>query len=363
MSTALPPDIELALRAIAPPDRDAMAASRARLDGLTKPTGSLGRLEDLAVDLAGITGDPAWEARPRTVAVFAADHGVVAQGVSAYPAAVTGQMVANFLGGGAAINALAGMAQAELVVVDVGVASAFDVPAQSGVRFVSRPIAQGTADMTLGPAMTRNQALAAIRAGLEIAANEIGQGTRLLAVGEMGIGNTTAASAITAVMTGRSAAEVTGTGAGLDELGRARKVAAIERALAVNHPDAGDPIGVLACVGGFEIGALVGAIVGAAAARRPVLLDGFITGAAALLAAALSREAGFSTPPVIASHRSAEPGHAAALDHLGLRPLLDLGLRLGEGSGAALALGLVDAARAVRDEMATFESAQVSGPR
>jgi nicotinate-nucleotide--dimethylbenzimidazole phosphoribosyltransferase len=351
-----------AIDAIVPLDEGPMSAAAARLDALTKPPGSLGRLERLAIQLAGITGVAAPASRPRTIVVMAADHGVAARGVSAYPQAVTAQMVANFLAGGAAINVLARLAGADVLVVDVGVASPIvsrPSGAQGGGRFLAAPIRRGTDDISVGPAMSRPEAYGAIEVGLRVAADEVVAGTRLIGLGEMGIANTTSASAIVAAMTGRPARDVTGRGTGVDAKAYARKIAAIERALAVNRPDPRDPLGVLAAIGGFEIGALVGLMLGAAAARIPVILDGFITGAAATLAAALCP----ALPPrLLAGHRSVEPGHAVVLERLDLAPLLDLELRLGEGTGAALAMLLVDAAGRVRDEMATFASAGVVGP-
>jgi nicotinate-nucleotide--dimethylbenzimidazole phosphoribosyltransferase len=357
-----------ALARIAPLDVAAMAAAAAHLDWLTKPPGSLGRLETLLIELAGITSRVDAPVGQRTVVVAAADHGVVRQGVSAYPSDVTAQMVANFLAGGAAINALAGATGADVVVVDAGVASQVpDVPDDLAVagdrhgarRLVRARIRDGTADMTEGPAMSRADALRAIGVGLDLVA-ELGQtGLDLVGVGEMGIGNTTAASALTAVLSGSPAGAVTGRGTGIDDATHRRKIVAIERAIYVNRPDPTDPLGVLAAVGGLEIAVLVGIMVGAAAARIPVVLDGFITGAAALVAAALD---GNVAPRLIASHRSVEPGHAVILERLGRDPLLDLDLRLGEGTGAALAIGLIVAAVRVRDEMATFESAAISGP-
>jgi nicotinate-nucleotide--dimethylbenzimidazole phosphoribosyltransferase len=355
------PGLQAALATIDEIDQAAAAAARNRLDQLTKPLGSLGRLEALAVQLAGITGDSAWRPGKRTIVVFAADHGVAARAVSAYPQAVTAQMVANFLAGGAAINVLARQAGANVFVVDVGVASAVLVPPRlpDGVRFLSRPIRAGTSDMTTSPAMTRAETEAAIGLGLEIAANEAAAGTSVLGTGEMGIANTTSASAITAAMTGRPPAEVTGRGTGIDDAGHARKIAAIERALRIHRSVPDDALGVLAAVGGFEIAALTGLILGAAAAHIPVLLDGFIAGAAALVAEGLAPAIG---PRLIASHLSTEAGHRVVLEHLGLRPLLDLELRLGEGTGTALAMRLMDAACDLRDGMATFASARVSGP-
>ena len=353
--------LDHALTRIGPRDATAMAAAAAGLDRLTKPPGSLGRLEELVIQLAGITGRTDASVAHKAIVVAAADHGVTAQGVSAYPSEVTAQMVANFVSGGAAINVLAGAVGASVTVVDVGVAGAIPsvVPGEAGGRLVSARVRAGTADMTRGPAMSVDEALRAIAIGLALAERGEVADADIIGLGEMGIGNTTAASAISAVMTGATPDAVTGRGTGVDDAGRTRKVAAVERAIETNHPDAADPIGVLAAVGGLEIALLVGVIAGAAATCRPVVLDGFITGAAALIAVALAPAIG---PRLIASHRSAEPGHAVILQQLGLRPLLELDLRLGEGSGAALALGLVDAAVRIRDGMATFESASVDGP-
>lgn len=349
-----------ALRDLGPLDADAMAAATAHLDSLTKPPGSLGRLEALAVQLAGVTGEPKPAFRRRAIVVAAADHGVVAQGVSAYPSDVTPQMVANFLRGGAAINALARAVDAAVVVVDAGVAGPIPpVERRSDVRLLSAPIRPATSDMSLGPAMTRAEALRAISCGIAIAGDLGRDGVDLLGIGEMGIGNTTAASAITAAMTGLAPERVTGRGTGIDDATHRHKIEVVTRALERNHPRPADPVGVLATVGGFEVGVLIGLILGAATERIPVILDGFITGAAALIAAGLAP--GIETR-LIAAHRSVEPGHAVVLERLGLRPLLELDLRLGEASGAALAMSLVDAAIAVRDGMATFDAAGVSGP-
>jgi nicotinate-nucleotide--dimethylbenzimidazole phosphoribosyltransferase len=353
-----------ALARVGPLDGEAMHAATAHLDRLTKPPGSLGRLETLLVELAGITGRVDAPVARRTIVVAAADHAVTRRGVSAYPSDVTAQMVANFVAGRAAINALAGATGANVVVVDAGVAS--DVPDSPGAvrdagttRLVRARIRDGTADMTEGPAMSRAEALRAIAIGLELVDDLRRTGLDLVGVGEMGIGNTTAASAITAVLTGRPVEAVTGRGTGIDDATYQRKVAAITHAIERNAPDARDPVGVLGVVGGLEIAVLVGVIVGGAAAGVPVVLDGFITGSAALVATTLA--AGVA-PRLLAGHRSVEPGHATILEQLGLRPLLDLDLRLGEGTGAALAMGLIAAAVRVRDEMATFESAAVSGP-
>ncbi|HEV8402460.1 MAG TPA: nicotinate-nucleotide--dimethylbenzimidazole phosphoribosyltransferase [Candidatus Limnocylindrales bacterium] len=352
------------LATIRPLDADAMAACAAHLDRLTKPPGSLGRLEILAIQLAGISGRPDAAVAARAIVVAAADHGVARRGVSAYPAEVTAQMVANFVAGGAAINVLAASVGARVVVVDAGVAGPIpDVPPdpQRGGRLISDRVRPGTADMTEGPAMTRDEAIRAIATGRRVVAElrSDATGLDLLGIGEMGIGNTTAASALAAVFTGAPVDAVTGRGTGVDDAGRARKVSAIETALARNAPDPADPIGVLAAVGGLEIAVLVGVVVEAALAGIPIVLDGFISTTAALVAVTLEPRLG---PRLIAGHRSTEPGHRIVLDHLGLTPILELDLRLGEASGAALAMGVIVAAAAIRDEMATFDSAGVDGP-
>jgi nicotinate-nucleotide--dimethylbenzimidazole phosphoribosyltransferase len=356
-------ELEAAVGRIGSLNAAAMTAAAIHLDQLTKPPGSLGRLESLAIQLAGITGDWAPRFERRAIVVMAADHGVARRGVSAYPREVTAQMVANFVAGGAAINVLGRAVHAEVVVVDVGVAGPIPPPGPGGSgaggRLLARRLRPGTDDLSVGPAMSRGEAEAAMRVGLAVAAQLALDGIDLLAVGEMGIGNTTAASAIVASMTGRPPAEVTGRGTGIDVDVWTRKVAIIEHALELHRPDPSDPVGVLATVGGLEIAALVGLMIGAASHAIPVILDGFITGAAALVAAALCP--GLSAR-LLAGHRSVEPGHRAALDQLGLVPLLDLDLRLGEGSGAALAIPIIDAACRLRDEMATFSSASISGP-
>jgi len=284
---------------------------------------------------------------------MAADHGVAEEGVSAYPQEVTAQMVLNFAAGGAAINVLARQAGARVVVVDVGVAA--DIPAQAGVLL--RKVAAGTANMALGPAMTRAQAEAAVQVGLDVVAAEIDRGLDLVATGDMGIGNTRPSAAIVAAITRLPGGTVTGRGTGIDEAGLARKVAVIERALAVNQPYAHDALDVLSKVGGLEIGGLAGVMIGAASRRVPVLVDGFISGAAALIAVGLCPGV---QPYLIAAHQSVEIGHRVMLDHLGLTPLLDLDLRLGEGTGAALGFHLVEAAVRILNEMATFGEAGVS---
>jgi nicotinate-nucleotide--dimethylbenzimidazole phosphoribosyltransferase len=348
--------------AIGPLDEAAMQTARERLDRLTKPPGSLGRLEALAVQLAGIRGRLVTAVERPAIVVFAGDHGVTRQGVSPYPSDVTRQMVANFVAGGAAINALARSAGAELVVVDVGVAGEpIPAPAISDGRFsfVTDRVADGTRNFAVEPAMTMAETLAAIQVGSRCVESLATGGCDLLGVGEMGIGNTTSSSAIVAALTGRPAADVTGRGTGLDDAGVRHKAAVIDAALARHAPDPDRPLDVLAAVGGLEIAALVGAILAAAGDGIPVVLDGFITAAAALVAARLAP----SLPArLIASHRSAEPGHRIVLDTLGLEPILDLGLRLGEGTGAALAMPLIASAARILGEMATFEDAGVSGP-
>jgi len=345
--------MSLTLPAIPAVDKAAADAARARQDTLTKPGGSLGRLEDLSVQLAAITGQSRPTVARKAVIVMAGDHGVTAEGVSAYPAEVTPQMVLNFLHGGAAINVLARQAQARVVVVDIGVAA--DMAPMPGL--VQRKVAHGTKNMVQGPAMTRAEAEAAIGVGLDVVQAEIARGLDLVATGDMGIGNTTPSAAMAAVMTGRPVAQVTGRGTGVDDAGLARKVAMIERALAVNRPDPKDALDVVCKVGGFEIAGLAGVILGAAAHRVPVVIDGFISGAAALLAAGLQPAV---KPYLIAAHQSVEIGHRAMLELLGLRPLFDLGLRLGEGTGAALAFHIIEASARVLNEMATFGDANVS---
>ena len=340
------------LHSIAPPSRDGESAARRHLDSLTKPPGSLGRLEEIALRLAVLRGRAPEVARP-VIFTFAADHGVVAEGVSAYPQVVTAQMVENFTRGGAAVNVLARQAGARVVVADFGVAT----PLGRSPQLVECPIGPGTANIAAGPAMTREQAIRAIETGARLADEAMDAGADLLATGEMGIGNTTAASAITAAITGVPAEQVTGRGTGVDEATLTRKVAAVRRALEVNRPDPRDGLDVLAKVGGFEIGGLTGVILAGAARRVPVALDGFIAGSAALLAVTLAPD---SRHALFASHRSAEPGHAHALEHMGLEPYLDLGLRLGEGTGAALFIHLARAAALVWSEMATFKAAGVS---
>ncbi len=341
------------IAAIQPPDAIVTAAALARQDQLTKPRGSLGRLELLGVQLAGIQRRVTPVIRDPLVVVAAGDHGIAAEGVSAFPQEVTGQMILNFVAGGAAINVLARSAGARLMVLDAG--SRAEIDEQPGLRV--RRIRPGTGNFAREPAMTRAEALAAIAFGLEVASEEAANGTDLIAVGEMGIANTTAASAVVAAFTGRPVVEVTGRGTGVDDAAWRHKCEVIAAALELHAVDLDDPLSVLMAVGGLEIAALAGVIVGAASAGVPVLLDGFITGAAALTAYHLAPAV---RPYMIAAHRSVEPGHRIVLETLGLEPLFDLGLRLGEGSGAALAIPMVRSAAAILTEMATFESASVS---
>ncbi len=346
--------LDTMLDTLRPLDLAAAASARQHQARLTKPRGSLGELEEVSVRLAGLAGlDPPPMPEPAAVAVFAADHGVHAQGVTPWPQEVTGQMVANFLAGGAVVNALAAQAGAEVVVVDVGVATTLDAAA----GLLPRKVRPGTADMTTGPAMTREQAVCAVEVGIEVARDLVSAGNRCLLTGDMGIANTTASAALTAAMLRLDPAQVTGRGTGIDDAMLTRKVDVVRRALDLHRPDPADPIGVLAAVGGLEHAALVGFVLGASALRVPVVLDGVIAGSAALVAAALHPDA---LVACVAGHRSAEPGHAHALAALGLRPLIDLDLRLGEGSGALLALPLVQSAVRVLRDVATFDSAGVA---
>ena len=338
---------------IKPLDPDWIARAQERLDSLTKPVGSLGRLEELAAQYVAIREELFPPLDIKRVVVFAGDHGVVAEKVSAYPQEVTFQMVHNFLRGGAGINVLALQAGARVEVVDIGVNHDFD----PGLNLVYRKVAYGTRNMAQEPAMTREEVLRAIWVGVERAQEAVEDGVDVLAAGDMGIGNTTPAAALTAVFTGRPVGAATGRGTGIDSDTYSHKVAVINRALSLNKPTADDPVGALAGVGGLEIAGIAGLILGAAAARRPLLLDGFIATAGALVAAQL-------VPAVkdylIAAHRSVEPGHQVMLDHLGLKPLFNLKMRLGEGTGAVLGMGLLEAGWRIYREMATFAEAGVA---
>lgn len=344
-----PAELELFVRE---PDAAAGKAARERQDLLTKPPGSLGRLEAMSIRLCEITGKCPPRLGEKVVIVCAADHGVTEEGVSPYPSAVTAQMLLNFAAGGAAINTLARAAGARVVLLDVGTLSPVGNPA-----IIDRRIRAGTANMARGPAMSRSEAVTCIQAGLETAVSEIESGAGMLAAGEMGIGNTTAASAVTAALTGLPPARLVGRGTGLDDHGVARKVEVVERALEVNRPDRSDPLDVLARVGGLEIGAMAGVMLACAGSGVPVVIDGFISTAAALLAERLCPGA---QNVMFASHLSVEPGQEPALEALGLEPFLDLEMRLGEGTGAALAMTVLESAARVLVEMATFEEAGVS---
>jgi nicotinate-nucleotide--dimethylbenzimidazole phosphoribosyltransferase len=379
--------------AIGPADPEAMAAARALQGRLTKPAGSLGVLEELSVRLAGLAGAcPPPMPEPAALAVFAGDHGVHAQRVSPWPQEVTAQMVANFLAGGAVVNAFARQVGASVLVVDVGVASPLPGEPLAGEAAARRPAAgqaasgdsvagepargeraprptpqraalrqtavrAGTRDFTVGPALTRDEVVTALAIGIEVANALIDDGAAALITGDMGIANTTPAAALTAAFTGSAATEVTGRGTGVDDATYAHKIAVVAAGLRLHEPDPADPIGVLAAVGGLEHAALAGFVLGAAARRTPVLIDGVIAASAALAAAALAPDA---VAAMVAGHLSVEPGAGVALRHLGLAPLLDLELRLGEGTGALLALPLVGAAVRVLHEVATFDSAGVT---
>jgi nicotinate-nucleotide--dimethylbenzimidazole phosphoribosyltransferase len=342
------------LAAIRPLDAAAVAAARERQGRLTKPPGSLGVLEDVSVQLAGLSGEcPPPLPAPAAVAIFAGDHGVHAQGVTPWPQEVTAQMVANFAAGGAVINALATQSAAEVVVIDVGVAASLgDVP---GV--LSRNVRHGTRDLAVEAALTRDEVNAAVEVGIDVAQLLVDRGFRCLLTGDMGIANTTPSAALIAAFTGAAPEAVTGRGTGIDDAMWQHKMDVVARALALHAPDADDPLGVLAAVGGLEHAALAGFLLGTAAARVPVILDGVIACSAALAARALAPD---STAAMIAGHRSVEPGASVALDALGLAPLVDLDLRLGEGSGAALALPIVQGAARVLRDVATFDSAGVT---
>jgi nicotinate-nucleotide--dimethylbenzimidazole phosphoribosyltransferase len=338
---------------IQPTDPRLLAQAQARLDRLTKPIGSLGRLEELAAHYVMITGEMKPKVPRGTVFTFAADHGVTVEGVSAYPSAVTPQMVLNFLRGGAGVNVLARHAGIEVRVVDIGVA--FDFEGIPGL--IHKKVMPGTKNLLVESAMSPAQAEQALQVGIELATEAGRQGIGLIGTGDMGIGNTTASSAIAAVMTHRPVSQVTGRGTGIDDASHARKIAVIQHALAIHRLDSTNAMDVLAKVGGLEIGGLAGLMLGAAAARIPVVLDGFIAGAAALIAVGLQPRC---KDYLIASHRSVERGHQAILDHLGLKPLFDLDLRLGEGTGACLGMSLVFSAIKIFTEMATFDEAGVS---
>ena len=334
-------------------DEEAMAGARKRQDNLTKPQGSLGQLESLSIQIAGIKGNPRPQITHKVIFTLAGDHGVTQEGVSAYPSEVTPQMIYNFLQGGAGINVLARQVGARVVIADLGVASVL----KRHPDLKDKKVAMGTQNMCKGPAMSREKAVYSIEVGIDLVEEELSKGMDILGTGDMGIGNTTPSSAITAVMTGADVSMVTGAGTGLDDEGWRRKVKAIQKALEINQPDRNDPLDVLSKVGGFEIGGIVGVILAGARYQIPIVVDGFISGAAALIASSLSPQA---KAYLIASHQSVEKGHKIILESLGLKALLNLGMRLGEGTGAVLGIFLVEASLRILNEMATFTEAGVS---
>jgi nicotinate-nucleotide--dimethylbenzimidazole phosphoribosyltransferase len=347
--------LDATLARIEPQDAAWRAKAKARLDQLIMPHWALGRLMYLAVDLAGIARSMRPPVTRKTIVTMAGDHGVAAEGVSKYPQEVTPQMVYGFVGGMAGISALSRLAGARSVVVDMGVAADLGPLANNG-KLIDKKVAWGTANMAAGPAMTRDQAVRSIEAGIEVV-DDLAETTDVFGTGDMGIANTTPSTAVVAVLSGMPVAELTGRGTGIDDQQLARKIDVVERSLTLNHPNPRDPLDVLAKVGGFEIGGIAGVVLGAAARQKPVVVDGFISTAGALLAHALCPAA---AEYIIAAHRSAERGHRAMHDRLGKEPLLDLGLRLGEGTGAALAMNLVEAAQRILTEVATFDEAHVS---
>jgi len=338
---------------IPPVDLDAARQARIRQNQLTKPPGSLGRLEEISIRLAGMKADPCPSVSRKAVIVMAADHGIAAEGISAFPAEVTKQMVMNFLKGGAAVNVLARQAGASLTIVDIGVASDFD-PSLPGL--LQRKVARGTRNMVSGPAMIRAEAEEALAVGMEVLDKEAENGLDLLATGDMGIGNTTPSSAIASVLTGLPVSAVTGRGTGLTDAGLAHKVKVIEQAIALNRPDPKDAMDVLCKVGGLEIAGLAGVMIASAARRIPVVVDGFISTAAAMIAIGLVPDV---CNYLFGSHESVEIGHRVMHKHLGLTPLINLNLRLGEGTGAVLTFHLIEAASRIIREMATFAEAGI----
>ncbi len=354
--------LEATIRRIGRLDQTAMAAAQRHQDLLAIPLGSLGRLHEFCVRLAGITGNPRPDIRDIAVVTMAGDHGVAARGVSLFPREVTREMVANFAQGGAAINVLARHIGARLTVVDMGVVGPLHdlSPVENhSVRLVHRKIADGTADISQGPAMSRGEAIRSLEAGIQVFEEERTRGLHALGTGDMGIGNTTPSSALAAVLLKRSPTEVVNRGTGIDDEALKSKVGVVSRSLEVNRPDANDPVDVLSKVGGFEIGGLAGIILAACANRTPVVVDGFISTAAALLASRFHPEVGGY---LFAGHRSAVQGHKLMLDNLGLRPMVDLEMRLGEGTGAAFGLSILVAASRLSREMLTFAEADVSTP-
>ena len=341
------------LAAIKPVDAGLLQEAQRRLDNKTKPLGSLGRLEEFARRYAAISGTLEPETMKKVIFTFAGDHGVVAEGVSAFPKEVTPQMVLNFLNGGAGVNVLARHVGADVLVVDVGVD--YDFNAVPGL--INRKVARGTRNFARGPAMTREESLAAMEVGIELANQAKSEGVSILGTGEMGIGNTTPSSAIIAAISGKSVREVTHRGTGINDAALENKIRVIEEGLALNKPDPRDPLDLLTKVGGLEIAAIAGLVIGAAANRLPVVVDGFISTAGALIASEMHPNV---REYIFAAHESVEIGHRFMLERLGAEPILDLQLRLGEGTGAALAMGLIEAGVKILQEMATFEEAGVA---
>lgn len=354
--------LESTLKTIAALDEGAMERARTHQQRLALPPDSLGRLHELAVRMAGITGNPRPAINDLAVITMAGDHGVAAQGVSSFPQEVTREMVANFARGGAAINVLTRHVGARLTVVDIGVAGPdleIALDASDTVRFVSARIAPGTGDISSGPAMTREQAVAALETGIRVFRQDRDKGVDAVGTGDMGIANTTPSSAIAAAMLGVAPRRVVNRGTGIGDAALENKIRVVEQALDVNRPDPADPVDVLAKVGGYEIGGIAGVILGACAHRVPVVVDGFISTAAALVASAFHPEV---KRYLFAGHQSAVEGHRLMLTELGLEPMLDLGMRLGEGTGAAFGLSILAASSRVATEMLTFDEADVSGP-
>lgn len=347
--------LEKVLAQIGPLKREAMAQTQARLDDLTKPKGSLGVMEMIAKKIAGITGQAVPAITKKTCILMAGDHGVMEEGFNAYPQEVTAQMVHNFLNGGAAMNVFSRHVGAELLVVDVGVATDFT----AHPLLLKKKVAYGTKNMSRGPAMTTAQALKAIETGFEVAETCLAGGSDLLGLGEMGIGNTTPSTALLAVFSGAPVEKITGRGTGASDKLLRLKIKAIERALQVNKPVAVEPLEALAKVGGLEIAGLVGVILAGAVRRVPVVLDGYISGAAALVASAMHPDV---KDYLLASHLSEEPGHKMMLELIGVQPILFMNMRLGEGTGAALAMGIIEASVKILHEMATFSRAGIDGP-
>ena len=346
-------DLNRMIQKIVPVLPEKLAQAQSQLDSLTKPPGSLGRLEELGARYAAIKGLDSPRVRQKAVYVFAADHGVAGQGVSAYPSEVTPQMVFNFLKGGAAINVLAKHFNAEVSVVDMGVNYDFgDTP-----KLLNKKIAMGTADLSRGPSMTRPQAEKAIQVGVDLACGAVERGVDILGAGDMGIANTTASVAIVAALAQRPVKEITGRGTGIDDQTLQTKIDMVEKALQINRPDLNDPLDVLAKVGGFEIAGICGFILGSAVSHTPVVIDGLISGAAALIAQRLNPAVG---DYMFMSHRSKEPAHTVVLDQIQQEPLFDFGMRLGEGTGAVVGMSLLEAGVKIFSEMATFEDAGVS---